>query len=151
VAFNYKTLDFEIIKEPWNKYEIIDGSILKTRFILKKVVVQPLGKNKSTFQIDGQTVTTIFGSPELKGTPSTQAYSNQELKNSITQDGLGYNTLGEEWNEYILEDATKIRVKTTVTKISRTNKYEKTGDPLYFVTTSIIMQVTKPKKYNPPK
>jgi len=58
---------------------------------------------------------------------------------------LGYNTLGEEWNEYILEDGTKIRIKTTVTKISRTDKYEKIGDPIYLVETNVMMQVTKPK------
>jgi len=145
VSFNYKTLDFEIIKEPWNKYEIIDGSILKTRFVLKKVVEQPLGKDKSTFQIDGQPITSTFGSPELKGTPTTQVYPPEELKKSIVQEGLGYNVLGEEWNEYILEDGTKIRIKNTVTKISRTDKYEKIGDPIYLVETNVILQVTKPK------
>ena len=32
-----RSIDFEIIKEPWNKYQISDGSILRTRTILKKV------------------------------------------------------------------------------------------------------------------
>jgi len=37
------------------------------------------------------------------------------------------------------------RIKTTVTKISRTDKYEKIGDPIYLVETNVLMQVTKPK------
>jgi len=151
MSFNYSTLDFEIIKEPWNKYEVIDGAFLKTRFILKRVDMQPLGNDKFTFKIDGQPLYAIFGAPSLKGTPTTQKYSPQELKDSIVQDGLGYNTLGEEWNEYILDDGTKIRVKSTVTKISRTDKFEGSGDPIYLVDTNAIVQVTKPKKYTPPK
>ena len=39
---NTKVIDFEIIKEPWNMYQIIDNSVLKTRTVLKKIEIEAL-------------------------------------------------------------------------------------------------------------
>lgn len=46
-------IEFEIIKEPWNKYQISDGSVLKTRIILTEAerVMVP---SPSSAQIPGR-------------------------------------------------------------------------------------------------
>ncbi|MFQ5710202.1 MAG: hypothetical protein ACE5GD_00330 [Candidatus Geothermarchaeales archaeon] len=74
----------------------------------------------------------------LKGEPSTKPHPPEELKSSIAAPDSGYDTLSEEWNEYFVEDGTKIRIKDTVARISRTNKYNKDGDPIYLVDHSSI-------------
>ena len=49
-----KSIDFDVLKEPWNKYELKDGSTLKTKFVLKKVLVKNLSESKASFGFDGQ-------------------------------------------------------------------------------------------------
>lgn len=136
-------IDFDIMREPWNKYELGDGSILKTRYILTKIHKRAkIGATTAGYGLDSQNVIVIFNiPPNLKGEPSKQAYGPKELETSIVQDDIRYTTISEEWNEYVAEDGTRIRLKSTVTKVSRTSKYDKNGDPRYLVQTSVLPQV----------
>jgi hypothetical protein len=59
---------------------------------------------------------------------------------------IRYDTLSEEWNEYIAEDGTKIRFKSTLARVHRTNKYDKHGDPIYLIELSGFGQITPPPK-----
>lgn len=145
MSASHKTIDFEVLKEPWNKYEISDGSVLKTKFILKKIQVKELSEKKANFNIDSQNLTVIYPATELKGEPDNKAYSPVELKKAVKKEDLRYNISQEEWNEYLLDDATRIRVKTTVIRISRTSKFDKVGDPIYLVDTSAIVDIKRPK------
>lgn len=52
----------------------------------------------------------------------------------------------EEWNEYIAEDGASIRVKLVVVKVSRTDKTDRDGEPIYLVQTSVLPQILPPKK-----
>ena len=66
----YKSIEFEIIKEPWNKYQIIDNSVLKTRTVLKKIE-RIMDGDKVSFSVDAQTLTVIYADSALKGTPKS--------------------------------------------------------------------------------
>ena len=134
-------LDFETIKEPWNKYELRDSTYLKSRHILMKVK-----KKGNTYGIEGQNITVTYNVPKnLKGTPSTQTYTPEELSSSIVVDEVGYNTILEEWNEYIVDDGARIRIKDTIISVSRTSKYDRNGDPIYVAQHSTLVQV-RPRK-----
>jgi hypothetical protein len=69
-----------------------------------------------------------------------------ELQASIVNEDVRYTTIAEEWNEYLAEDGTKIRVKLTVVKVSRTNKRDVDGEPIYLVQTSLLPQIQPRKK-----
>jgi len=112
-------MDFEIIKEPWNKYRLGDSSILKTRTALKKIDRVTEG-NKTSFGTDAQTLTAIHADPALKGTPSMQKTTNDDIIKSVDKPDMGYDTLAQEFNEYHLDDGTKIKIFTNVTGVSRT-------------------------------
>lgn len=142
-----RDIDFEVLREPWNKYELDDGSYLKTKYILTKFrKSEPDEQNRIKIGVDGQTLTVTYNVPkELKGPATTRKYTPEETKNAIQQE-VGYKTIAEEWNEYIAEDGTKIRVKDTVTRISRTNLADKNGDPIYFVEHSTMVQGAPPKR-----
>lgn len=142
-------LDFEILREPWNKYSLKDGAYLKSRFILlkikKRLVPATVTEKKTEYGFEGQNLTVAYSIPaELKGPPSDVQYSPQQLSES-KKDDIAYDTLGEEWNEYVLEDGTALKIKNTVVAISRTDKVDKNGDPVYFVTSSQILGI-KPRK-----
>lgn len=65
-----RSIDFDIIKEPWNKYQISDGSVLKVRTILMSVE-RVMNDNIPTFHVNANTLTVINVDQALKGTPNT--------------------------------------------------------------------------------
>jgi len=141
-------LDFEVIREPWNKYSLIDGAHIRSRYLLLRLKKkEPTSETeKPSIGVDGQNIVAVYNvPPNLKGPPSRRVYPPEELRKSIVQYDINYTTLYEEWNEYIAEDGTRIRVKQTMTKVGRTDKADKNGDPIYFVDHSIMVEV-KPMK-----
>ena len=146
---NIRAIEFNIIKEPWNKYEISDNSILKTRTILKKVE-RIINGDQIGFNIDAQTLTVIHADSTLKGTPNTRPITKQELQKSIDKPDMRYNTLAQEFNEYELDDGTKIKIFTNVTSISRTTLKDRTGDPIYNVQSSNTVEIKPSSQYGLP-
>jgi hypothetical protein len=63
---------------------------------------------------------------DIKGPPAAKTYSKQELE--LNSQDMRYSTLAEEWNEYIVDDGTKIRIKTTVTNVKKSDKFAQNGD-----------------------
>lgn len=55
---------------------------------------------------------------------------------------LSFRAIKEEWNEYEVEDGAKLRFRTIVTKVIRTEKRTETGDPLYIVRSSNVVEVS---------
>lgn len=146
-------VDFEVVKEPWNKYQLDDNAILKVKLVLtllrRKELLRPDGSVEKIvgFSFDSQNVTTLQSVPEsLKGSPSTESYDPKQLESSIVQDDIGYTTLAEEWNEYLDETGEKVRMKTTVGRVARTSKFDKHGNPVYLVSSHGIadIKVRKP-------
>jgi len=100
-------------------------------------------EKETQYGVEGQTITVVYNVPEnLKGPPSKQVYSPAELERAIVVDEIGYDTLSEEWNEYIAEDGTKIRIKDTIVKVARTDKTDKNGQPIYIIQHGMMMGVT---------
>lgn len=144
-----QSIDFEIIKEPWNKYQISDNSTLKTRTILTKVE-RKMDNEKPSFQVDAQTITVINVDPLLKGPPNTKVHSAEDIRRTIEKEDMRYDTLSQEFNEYILDDGTKIKIYTNVTRISRSRLHDRNGDPVYSVDSSNQMEIKISHHYNIP-
>jgi hypothetical protein len=145
-----RAIEFEIIKEPWNKYQIQDNSVLKTRTILKKVNRVTDG-DKIGFNIDAQTLTVINADPSLKGEPNPKPVTKEEIQKSIEKSDMRYSTLAQEFNEYELDDGTKIKIYTNVTSISKSSLKDRSGDPIYSVQSSNQVEIKPASHYNPQK
>ena len=143
---NVRSINFEIIKEPWNRYQIQDNSILRTRTILKKVE-RVIEGEKVSFTIDAQTLTVIDADPALKGTPNNKPITKEEIAKSIEKDDMRYDKMSQEFNHYQLDDGTKIKIYTNVTKISRTSLKDAKGDPVYSVNSNNAFQITPSSHY----
>ncbi len=52
----------------------------------------------------------------------------------------------ENWSTYILEDGTRLRMKTVAATIVRLDEYLPNGDPMYMVTASNIVATDVPDK-----
>ena len=145
-------LDFEVIREPWNKYQLVDNTILKVKLVLTLIRRKELLRADGTVEkilgvgFDTQSVTSVQSVPEqLRGPSSTEPYDPRQLESSIVQDDISYTTLAEEWNEYVDEEGSKIRMKTTVSRVARTSKFDKHGNPVYLVQSHGIVEM-KPRK-----
>jgi hypothetical protein len=87
-------LDFEVIREPWNRYEFEDGVILKTKYVLTRVSKKVEKDGRTGYALTGQNIITISHVPiNLLGPPSTQKYSQEELQASIMNEDVKYKTL----------------------------------------------------------
>jgi len=139
-------IDFEIIKEPWNKYQISDGSVLKARIILTEVERVMKG-DMPEFSVNSQTLVILNANPSLKGEPSTKQHTAKEIEEAVERKDLRYDTLSQEFNEYVLDDGTKIKIYTNITNIDRTKLHNMKGDPIYKITPSIQIEVKPSSRY----
>ena len=93
-------LDFEVIKEPWNKYNLMDGSNLKTKTVLMKVSRRTPEQGKPSYNIRSKNLVTAYNVPDnLKGPPAKGPVPPQDLK-SVKKQEVGFSTLYEGWAEY---------------------------------------------------
>ena len=145
--FKEREIDFEVLREPWNKYELEDGSYIKSKYVLTKIrISEPDESGRVKISIDGRTITVTYNVPDsLKGEPSVKRYAPEELQSAIEKE-VGYKIVSEEWNEYIAENGMKIRIKDNVTRIHRTKLKDRNGDPIYFVEHSTLVQGTSPRR-----
>jgi len=139
-----KLIDFEVIREPWHKYELNDNTIIKTKYVLT-TLNKTQKDEKPNYAIDGQAITVVLPAVESKGPQDPAQYTGDDYKKAIIQDDVKYNTLDEEWYEYIVDDGTKLKLKMTVIGISKTSKFNKKGDPVYIVNHGFMINVRLPK------
>ncbi len=140
-----KPIDFDVVREPWQKYELRDNTKVKTKLAITKIYKKLNENGKPNYTIDGQNLTALLAPPESRGTPDTNSYTPQQYEQSVIQDDVKYSTLSEEWHEYIVDDGTRLRIKTTVTRIRKTSKFDKDGEPVYLVDTSALINTRLPK------
>jgi len=140
-----KPIDFDVVREPWQKYELNDNTIVKSKYVLTRLFKKAKEDGKHGYTIDGQTLTIIMVPSELKGTPDSTKYTPQQYKESVIQDEVRYTTISDEWYEYIVDDGTRIRLKMTIIGIQKTSKFDRNGDPVYLVNNSALLQVRLPK------
>lgn len=58
---------------------------------------------------------------------------------------LGFQTGGEHWNEYMLDDGSVIKVKLVITNVVRVeDEYDANGLPLYIAQSTNVMAVSAP-------
>ena len=139
-----KYVDFEIIKEDWNKYELQDGTKLKTRLMLKRVkLTQNAGQIKHNLEIDH--ITIFLCDPKMQGKPDTTRYTQKQLQANIEVTNCPYTTLRYEPYEYELDDGTRLVLHNTLVNIARTRLFDVEGNRYYVANITNQVTVTPPK------
>ncbi len=138
------TIDFKVIKEYWDSYLLSDDTKLKSRVVLtgvKKSKTNP----SSEYEFDFQSIQSFVFSEKSKGTIHSKIYSKEELESSPSKE-ITYSIISEKWNEYLLDDDTKVRLKNSVAGISKSDLCLQNGDPIYNVKIRVLSKVKRPKK-----
>ena len=134
-------LDFEVLREDWGFYEIEDGSLLRVKLVLVNVFKK--GEREYTFSWNN--VIGVVSPPQLRGPPDTTKYKPDELLRSIVEEDLDFKILKEGLSEYLLEDNTRLIFRPILVEVSRTNKYDSGGMPIYLTNVQPVIKA-KPKR-----
>ena len=119
---NLTVLDFKVLKEFWDFYNLADGTKLKNRVILTGVKKINSNTNNNSnnninnkvneYEFDFQSIQSFIFSEKSKSNPHTKLYTKQELDASYKIE-TPFNTISEKWNEYIISDeGTKLKLKS---------------------------------------
>jgi hypothetical protein len=148
---NFIVLDFKVVKEFWDVYDLNDGTKLKNRVILtgvKKLNSNSIniGNNdkNNEYEFDFQSIQSFIFSEKSKGNPHTNFYKKEELDTSYKIE-VPHSVISEKWNEYVVkDDGTRIKLKSTVTDVKKSNIFLQNGDPIYNVRIKILSKVIRP-------
>jgi hypothetical protein len=139
--------DFKVIKEFWDVYNLSDGTTLKNRVILTGVKKLASSKNNkgNEYEFDFQSIQSFIFSQRSKGNPHNKFYTKQDLDASYKID-VSHSSLSEKWNEYLIsDDGARLKLKSTITRVTKSDMHLQNGDPIYSVKIKILSKVIRPK------
>jgi hypothetical protein len=137
-------LDFEAVEEPWNLYDLKDGTRLKVKLVMITILKEPASEglglgSTSKIVVGAMPPARLMGEPSQPGPPKEQVPS-------VAEDDIGFTTVQEEWNSYRLENGIGLRVKNVLMRVARMNSFDPKGVPIYQINTTLIVQAKVPKE-----
>lgn len=141
-------IDFKATHEDWSEYKLKDGGILRARFILIKVFDE--GEydehGNPVYGINSINAVGVLVPEKLRGNPSKEKYDRSELEKSIVEEDMEFEKIKEGWNTYELENGAKISIKLVLVSVSRTNKFDSKGEPIYIFNIQPLMKGKIPEE-----
>lgn len=141
----FEELDFEIIDEYWNEYDLSDGVRINARTILKKVVRDP--NNPTVYSFDLQPiVSTVYAPLANRGERQNPPQPNEWT--TLPSYECKLTKADEKFNTYkILKTGQILRLKLIVHIIKRIkDRYDKDGLPFYLIESGPLVTIDKPMK-----
>lgn len=139
-------LSFEPIHEGWSVYRTKDDVLVKIRFVILHFKLAGIKEDGSAMlALGGNLMFAVTAPKSLKGPPTTQVMSSEQIAAAIIERDVAFDTVKEDWNEYSVEGI-KVGVKVVITIIAKTSLFDANGDPIYSVNhQSIVRAVTNPE------
>ena len=114
-------VDFKTGKEDWNKYQLEDGTILKLKIILMRIVEETDSGGNKGYSFGWSNVISATPQKEFVGKIQTPV---EDMK---------FEKIHEEPNEYELASGEKLTLIPHITMISRANTLDQRGEPVYTI------------------
>ncbi|MDE1816724.1 MAG: hypothetical protein KGI11_09225 [Thaumarchaeota archaeon] len=139
---DFEDLDFTILSEEWNEYELKDGATIRARIVLTRIARDPYDPKNLGFEFSNP-VWVVRAPVSLRGDPDPTQHG-QPLSGSKYEVHVDRNH--EPWNAYrIIKTGQKLKIKLTVNEVSRyVNKFDAKGMPLYNVPTGVAVNLSEP-------
>lgn len=138
-----RELDFRARKEEWLNVFLEDGTVIRFKSVLTRIfdTGQRDVLGEPIYRIDSQNVVVARSPEELRGQPSEFVPPIQEIVKRRKPTVVKIKAIvGDDWNEYELEDGSVIRTKTVITKVLRLDGYfDPYGNPIYVVLSQMIV------------
>ncbi len=133
-------LPFEIINEKWSTYELEDGTILKTRFVLLSAIAygkhDEAGKRLTKF--GHQNLYVVHAPPELRGPPEPNLSTN-DLEEYITDRNLKFRQIKDGGSASYKFEKLLMDIDHRVNQIDKTSRYSENGMPAYLIRGKTMM------------
>lgn len=146
VPFNWKDaeiLDFKVMNEDWQLYELSDHSKLKIKLVLTQVwrgrtQVHPLTGEPLYMWNTINAVSLLSFPEELRG-QTTSATITPEMMAQNIERSVDYELSGrqDEWNVYNLSDNSVLRLRLNLSAVMRTKLRGLAGEPVYTIGTGM--------------
>ncbi|OKY77289.1 MAG: hypothetical protein BTN85_1937 [Candidatus Methanohalarchaeum thermophilum] len=148
---DFLTPDFEVNEEFWNEYILEDGTKLKHKIILCKVLIPGIKEEGDLVVGTGtKRATTVFAPEEMKGEPRNSPIPPDEVEENIVDDDVGIKEKNEKWNSYKLKgelvEGIEINVKPAIAQILKTDLIDPVGEPVYKVNSETLTKINVPKE-----
>lgn len=144
-------LGFQATREDWGEYRLSDGTVLRLRQVATNVRVaagaRP-GERGVSVDVGPIEMATVAPS-ELWGPASAAPIPNEELAHSIAERGLRVTPIREMLCEYRCEDRTRVALRLTIHEVSRTTRFNTSGEPVYVVSSQPQLSVVPPNRERP--
>lgn len=140
---DFEELDFEVVEEHWNEYDLSDENRIKGRIFLKKLVRDPNDPNNINISTSTPTWT-VYANPRNRGERNNSPQPHEH--NTLPQHEIMPNTNNERFNIYrILRNGQTIRIRLTVARITRvTGRFDNDGLPFYIINSGPIVMADPP-------
>lgn len=142
----FDDLDFEIIEEHWNEYELEDNSRIKGRIVVTKIIGDPHDPQFYAFELSPIMLSVYAPLPnrgEINNQPNPEEYEN------LPSYEVRVIRADEKYNRYkILRNGKIVKIKLEAQEINRlTNRFTNQGLPFYVVSYghSVIVSDSKNK------
>jgi len=144
--------EFDIIREVWSSYDLEDGTILRCRTILTKVMGPktipkegPVALRFAFHQIN-----TVTARPENRGPPNPNPLPIQQLM-ELHKEEVEVVTEREAWNVYRLRGVNEpkgLKTKSVVASVFRVpGQYDQEGNPQYIINSTTLVVPARPKDF----
>ena len=97
-------IDFEIIKERWNAYNLHDGTKLKIRTMLQSAWFTKDSQEHKKYSTNIKSDIVLMCDPNLQGEKNQARFTPEQLQKNIDVENCRYDTLQYEPAEYLLEE-----------------------------------------------
>ncbi|MEM0350437.1 MAG: hypothetical protein QXR27_05230 [Archaeoglobaceae archaeon] len=138
-----RELDFRARKEDWMNVFLEDGTVIRFKSILTRVfdTGQKDVFGEPIYRIDSQNIVVARAPDELKGQPSEFIPPIHEIVKKKKPTIVRVKAIvGDDWNEYELEDGSIIKTRTIITKVLRLDGYfDSYGNPVYIVQSQMVV------------
>lgn len=144
----YAFQDFEIENEGWSIYRVEDETIIKLRIFLSavsKARPDPNNPDNIGYELSLSPVNTVaIPDPKNRGNPTPGSFTPRQLQESIVKEDMTFTAIQEPWNVYRFKDGTRLSIRIQAVKISKTDKYDAKGIPVYFINHQPQIKTTLP-------
>lgn len=144
---NFEIVDVVSSTESWSTYRLKDGTILKVREVMIKAMRLP------SFDPQGNPIYSVNSTPIYGVVPprsvlgqESPPFTQEELTKSVVEPNMKFEIIQEPWNRYVLADGTEIETRAILETVSKTNKNDHFGEPIYVCTRRLDFKTNAPNK-----
>jgi len=150
-------MDFKVEREEWNNYRLADETLIRAKIVALGFTMEESLDEFARKVRPGQELklglgfnTTVLYAVEapfnLRGTPDSKKYPVEDLRASIIEREIDFETVRATWNSYVLDNGIRMKARLSAVSINRTSKFDSGGMPIYLIDSGVDVKINLPER-----